>query len=101
MSYAKTLCDGIIAKKQIGLTCNAETALANKLSAATDRCYAKCEDLRIALDHVPHESAAASVFYHDTVVVAMEALRKDADILEQLTDKNFWPYPTYSDLLYY
>ena len=25
----------------------------------------------------------------------------DADRLETLTDKSYWPYPTYSDLLFY
>ena len=30
-----------------------------------------------------------------------EMLQKLADILEELTDKSYWPYPTYSDLLYY
>ena len=101
MAYAKTLCDGIIAKKQIGLTCNAETALAQKLSIAADKCYEQAENLRIALEQVPADSADASVYYHDVIVSSMEALRKNADILEQLTDKNYWPYPTYSDLLYY
>ena len=49
----------------------------------------------------PKDSSAASIYYHDTIVTSMEALRVDADILEQLTDKSYWPYPTYSDLLYY
>ena len=31
----------------------------------------------------------------------MEALRKEADLLEKLTDKAYWPYPIYSDILYY
>ena len=72
-----------------------------KLSVAADSCYAKCEELRLALGDVPADSAEASVYYHDVIVSAMESVRKDADILEQLTDKNYWPYPTYSDLLYY
>ena len=25
----------------------------------------------------------------------------DVDVLEELTDKSYWPYPTYSDLLFY
>ena len=25
----------------------------------------------------------------------------DADAIEELTDKSYWPYPTYSDLLFY
>ena len=31
----------------------------------------------------------------------MERMRQDADLLEQLTDKSYWPYPTYADLLFY
>ena len=101
IAYAKTLSESILCKKQIGLPCNAESSLAVKLSEAIDNCYAKCEELNSALDVIPVDSASASVYYHDTIVSAMEALRKYADVLEQLTDKSYWPYPTYSDLLYY
>ena len=31
----------------------------------------------------------------------MNTMREVADVLESLTDKSYWPYPTYSDLLYY
>ena len=101
MAYVKDLCAGILSKKQLGLPCNAESALANKLSITVDSCYEKCEHLREALKSVPQSSIEASTYYHDVIVSAMEMLRKDADILEELTDKNYWPYPTYSDLLYY
>lgn len=101
MAYVRDLCAGIISKKQLGIPCSAESALANRLSAAVDSCYEKCEQLRSTLKAVPQNSNEASVYYHDVVVAAMESLRKDADVLEELTDKNYWPYPTYSDLLYY
>ena len=78
-----------------------ESSLANKLSAAADACYAKCEMLSNNLENIPQDSAEASVYCHDVIVTGMEALRKEADVLEQLTDKSYWPYPTYSDLLYY
>ena len=35
------------------------------------------------------------------IIPAMESLRIDADLLEQLTDKSYWPFPTYSDILFY
>ena len=101
MAYTKSLCESMLAKKQLGLSCAAETGLAEKLSATVDRCYEKCEYLRKSLTNIPSDSEAASVYYHDVIVSGMEALRKDADVLEELTDKNYWPYPTYSDLLYY
>ena len=101
IAYSKTLCDALISKKNLCISGKAESDLLQKLSAATDGCYEKCEALRMALNSVPGNSEDASIYYHDVIVTIMQDLRKDADILEQLTDKSYWPYPTYSDLLYY
>ena len=39
-------------------------------------------------------------FYREKVVAAMNALREPADELERLVDKEYWPFPTYADLLF-
>ena len=31
----------------------------------------------------------------------MEALRKEVDYLEGITDHDYWPVPTYNDILFY
>ena len=59
------------------------------------------ETLRHSLQNVPKRSEEAAMYYHDTIVPGMNALRAEADILEALTEKSYWPYPTYSDLLFY
>ncbi|GLC83135.1 glutamine synthetase III family protein [Lacrimispora brassicae] len=38
--------------------------------------------------------------YHDEVVPAMAALRAPADQLEMMVDKEFWPMPSYGDLIF-
>ncbi len=38
--------------------------------------------------------------YRDLVFATMGALRQDADKLETLVDAEYWPLPTYSDLLF-
>ena len=101
LAYSKSLCEGIVSKKAVGVSCKAETALAQRLSAATDSLYENCERLRSDLKTVPEQGEAAVAYYHDVIVSDMQALRADADLLEQLTDKTYWPYPTYSDLLFY
>ena len=40
-------------------------------------------------------------YYHNVITRDMQKVRSFADTLEQLTDKSYWPYPTYSDLLFY
>ena len=100
-SYTGKLCETVQAKKAVGAACKAENALIAKLSAATDALYDSAEKLRADLETVPSGSEAASRYYRQVVVAGMNAVRKEADLLEQLTDKSCWPYPTYSDLLFY
>jgi len=101
LAYTKDLCDGVIAKKAIGASCKTESALIQRLSAATDALYENCELLRQELKTIPQDKEAAVAYYHDVVVTRMGTVRYHADILEQLTNKKYWPYPTYSDLLFY
>ncbi len=101
ISYTSSLCDTTIAKNKLNASCKAESSLIAKLSATTDSLYENCEKLRSDLDNVPEDMAQATFYYHEVIVPDMEALRADADLLEQMTDKQYWPYPTYSDLLFY
>ena len=101
LHYTRDLCDGVSSKKALGLRCKAETELLDKLTAASDALYDNVETLRFSLAAVPVEPETAANYYHSVIVPAMEAVRKEADILESLTDKAYWPYPTYSDLLFY
>jgi len=39
-------------------------------------------------------------YYHDVIVPAMKALRTPVDELEQIVDKDLWPYPSYGDLIF-
>ncbi len=100
-AYTASLCNGVIAKQAIGASCKAERALIQRLSEATDQVYDLCMKIQEDLKAVPASNEDASKYYHEVIVSDMEILREQADILEQLTDKKYWPYPTYSDLLYY
>ena len=101
LRYSRDLCDGLKSKKELGLSYRAESALLHRLSDNCDRLYESITALQEALSHVPGETAAASEYYRNTVVPVMEAMRGYADALEAVTDKSYWPYPTYSDILFY
>jgi glutamine synthetase len=101
LHYSSDLAKSIIDKKAIGVSFKAEQALVERLSAACDRLYDKCQDLTEKLSHIPDQSEEAANYMSQVIVPAMETLREDADLLEQLTDKSYWPYPTYSDILFY
>ena len=101
MHYSRDLCNSLTVKQSLGVPCNAETTLVKNLSLHSDALFDAIHILHHALEEVPKEPEAASRFYHDTIVPGMRAIRSHADELEELTDKSYWPYPTYSDLLFY
>ena len=41
-----------------------------------------------------------AVYYRDVVFAAMAEAREAADELEALTAEDFWPFPTYSKLIF-
>ena len=101
MHYSRDLCNSLTVKQSLGVPCNAETTLVKNLSLHSDALFDAIHILHHALEEVPKEPEAASRFYHDTIIPGMTAIRSHADQLEELTDKSYWPYPTYSDLLFY
>ena len=101
MRYSSDLAEAVERKRKAGIPANTELSLAQRISTCCDRLYVQCEELHKALKDVPKGSQEAAEYHGKVTVPMMQALRKDADLLEKLTAKSYWPYPTYSDLLYY
>ncbi len=101
MGYTERLTRAILNKANLNMPRRAELRLAKRLSECCDRLYDCCEQLSEDLKKVPADTTAAARYYGTTIVTDMERARELADILEALTDKSCWPYPTYSDLLFY
>ena len=88
-------------KESVGCSVAAEKDLVQKLSQHTDKLYALCQALNSDLSNVPCGGIEAANYFSNTIIPEMDAVRKEADALELLTDKSYWPFPTYSDLLFY
>ena len=105
IKYSTDLACGINQKRQAlgdGIKTIAESSLAERISTCCDRLYESAEKLHAELKSVPSESnLMASDYYCDVIVPSMERIRKDADLLEKLTPQSYWPYPIYSDMLFY
>ena len=100
-SYAGDLCERIARKDKLCIPCKAETALAGKLSNGIDALYAACEQLKKDIAAVPATIEEAAKYYHSVITNDMSAVRAEADALELITDNSYWPFPTYSDILFY
>lgn len=99
--YATALSERAGAKTAIGAACKYETVTAKKISDLTDNLLEAEEKLEKDLGKIPDDSRKAMDFTHKTIITDMAAARKFADELESLTAKNCWPFPVYSDLLFY
>ena len=100
-AYTEALCDTASAKKEMGASCRSEQDLIAKLSGNQDELYDRVEQLKRELTAIPEDPTEAAMYCRKVVIASMNAIRASADRLEELTAKNYWPFPTYSDLLFY
>ena len=101
--YAAELCANVAAKQSVNdsIPCNTERDLIMKLSEGNDRLSALADRLEDILDGiVMSEVIPASQAMAHEVIPVMEEIRAVADGMEKITSSEYWPYPTYFDLLY-
>ena len=101
LHYIRKLSEGLVAKQSLGIKSCADHALLQRLTELSDALYDGCDALKTKLDTIPKEPSDAAQYNLNVIIPAMDAVRTAADALEELTDKALWPFPTYSDLLYY
>ena len=102
--YTKSLAETLAAKKAAvaGLPCKYETSTIAKLSELSDEIADATADLdsEIAKFQAIEDVTEAANDIRDVILGKMDALRAVCDEAETITAKEFWPFPTYSDLLF-
>ena len=103
--YVASLADAVGAKRGVckDLPCAAEVALIEKLSGLMDQAYEKVNALDSALEDgkaESHNALTAATYYKDSIIPAMNELRAVVDQMEVDTAADFWPYPSYGDLMF-
>ena len=101
--FIADLCQNVASKQAVceDIPFNTEKNLIKRLSALNDEASALIEKLESdlkAVDNGQIVSAAKSMAH--VIIPDMENLRKAVDEMETLTSSDYWPYPSYFDLLY-
>ena len=101
-SYSSTLAENILSKDQLGIKSEFESKTLEDISADMKTAYEAYEALSASIVKVEEEEdlVAKADTYKDTVKEQMEALRSACDKLETETAAEFWPFPTYGELLF-
>lgn len=86
----------------LGVEANEEKEIVKTLAALLATAKKNVERLRLALKtaHEKGENIEGAKCYHDDVLSAMDALRATCDEMELNTAKEYWPLPSYGDLLF-
>ena len=78
-----------------------ERAEIKELSGYQGRLYALVTELDAQLENVPGTGAEnTAVYYRDTVVAQMQSMREVIDAAEQKVSGEYWPVPTYLDIIF-
>ena len=100
--YVKDLSEIAANKKELGISVTLETKLIKKISDLSSKAFTAVEKLeadRLKLKKID-DNEKASFFNKDVILKDMAVIREYADELEKIVSKDYWPYPTYADLLF-
>ena len=88
-----------------GVDTEYQKSLLKKLSLNINAGGKLSDKLKKTLNEYPDISAddiyETACYYRDTILPVMRELRSVCDALEEITDKSYWPIPSYSDILFY
>jgi len=86
----------------LGVEADEEKDIVKTLAALLATAKKDVERLKLALKtaHEKGENIEGAKCYHDDVLSAMDALRATCDEMELNTAKEYWPLPSYGDLLF-
>ncbi len=108
MSYEKKLCDIIASKQNIGIDTTIETSIVKNISNLSTLMVRETNALSLALTDAKgmiSEKEKMGVekiarFYRDVIFAKMNEIRSYVDELETMVASDYWPVPTYGEILF-
>ena len=102
--YTTKLADSINAVKATGCGADVSTqeGLLKEISDLLKETKTELVNLQDAVNKgiAMEDNRERAIYYHDTVMKCMQALRTPVDQMEYLVDKEAWPMPSYGDMIF-
>lgn len=103
-SFMGHMSDVVNAKKSAcnNIECTYEENVISKLSELTNQMFLDVQALESEIEAKKEIEDAQKLaeYYKDVIISRMEKIRKSADAIEVMTERSYWPYPSYADLLF-
>ena len=103
IAFVNSLSNAALAKKSLGAySVYAETALIEELSEKLEAFVKKTDELKTAVNtaNTISDDLELAMYYRKTVFELMNELRAIGDTMEQKTSAQYWPYPSYGEILF-
>ena len=102
VSYTTELANSVIAVSEAGVDSSTQKELLDEVTTYLKEMKAALKKLTEVTEKASDitEGKEQATYFRDVVKVAMDELRAPADELEMIVDKEFWPFPSYGDLLF-
>ena len=103
IDYSGNVATSVATKAEIGIEAAAEREIVNTLTAGIDTIYAAVSDLEAENAEAKRQDSpqAKCDYYLGTVIPAMEHMRRTVDAMERLCGNDYWPVPSYNEMLFY
>ena len=101
--YSQVVGNTILTKRSVSeaLNCTYETTMLARISDLTASAFASVRNLESALEKGKTlDGDKLAVHYRDKILPTMDKLRTAVDELEAIVSAEYWPMPTYGDLLF-
>ena len=103
MSYSGDLASSVAIKAELGIASRAEKDIIERLTTGIDTIYDLTGQLEQLAAHANRKTnpTEQDALCRDEVIPAMTALRAEVDAMERLCGEDYWPVPSYNQMLFY
>ncbi len=100
--YCNSLAETAVNKKTVEVDADAELTVLRQLSKLNAKFIKDVENLneKLVISKNIHNAKELSLYCAETIIPAMKEIRALADEMELHTAREFWPFPTYGDLMF-
>ena len=99
--YSDDIAKGLINKKALSIKASGEEKICRDVTELVNRLSLDCEALKNAALAMPDDARSAAFYAKDIILPLMQKCRDSSDELEMIVGKDYWPIPTYTDILFY
>ena len=103
-AFTSDMSAAVLNKKSVSdkIPCDAEEAIIEKASELLCKIYERTGVLEELVKEIaPLTESELSMAYADKIIPAMADLREVIDEAETIVGADYWPYPTYGEMLFY